>query len=181
MNKLPISVFAVTFALLSVSCNQNENKTEQEEVEISENETVPEPMQAPEIAFNDQDHSALWTDYLDLKTALVETNADNAKIAANQLSADLEKLDNESLKTLATTISNSQDIEEQRKAFSELSASMENVLKTSMSDGQIYKQFCPMAFDNKGGYWLSDSEEIRNPYFGSKMLKCGKVTETIEK
>ncbi|MFT4674108.1 MAG: hypothetical protein ACI9R6_001009, partial [Saprospiraceae bacterium] len=30
-------------------------------------------------------------------------------------------------------------------------------------------------FNNTGGYWLSNSKEIRNPYFGSKMLKCGRI------
>jgi len=39
--------------------------------------------------------------------------------------------------------------------------------------------FCPMAFDNAGAYWLSDTNAIANPYFGHKMLKCGKVTDQI--
>jgi len=43
----------------------------------------------------------------------------------------------------------------------------------------VYKQYCPMAFDGKGAFWLSSSEEIRNPYYGDKMLKCGRVEETI--
>lgn len=37
-----------------------------------------------------------------------------------------------------------------------------------------------MVFNNKGGYWLSTEEEILNPYYGDKMLHCGKVTETIK-
>ena len=42
-------------------------------------------------------------------------------------------------------------------------------------DPNLYLSFCPMAFGNKGGYWLQDSKEIKNPYFGSKMLKCGEI------
>ena len=38
-----------------------------------------------------------------------------------------------------------------------------------------------MANDDKGGYWLSIEKEIKNPYFGSKMLKCGEVKGTITK
>jgi Cu(I)/Ag(I) efflux system membrane fusion protein len=38
---------------------------------------------------------------------------------------------------------------------------------------------CPMAFDNKGAYWLQDSQDLRNPYFGAAMLKCGTVEEVI--
>ncbi|MFT5970040.1 MAG: Cu(I)/Ag(I) efflux system membrane fusion protein, partial [Flavobacteriales bacterium] len=41
----------------------------------------------------------------------------------------------------------------------------------------LYLQFCPMANSNKGGYWLSQEKEVKNPYFGLNMLKCG----TIEK
>jgi len=37
-----------------------------------------------------------------------------------------------------------------------------------------------MADDNKGGYWLSTEKKIKNPYFGSKMIKCGKVKEIIK-
>jgi Cu(I)/Ag(I) efflux system membrane fusion protein len=44
----------------------------------------------------------------------------------------------------------------------------------------IYIQHCPMADSNKGADWLSKEKEIRNPYFGASMLKCGEVTKTIE-
>jgi hypothetical protein len=43
----------------------------------------------------------------------------------------------------------------------------------------LYKQFCPMYDNGNGGYWLSLSKDIENPLFGSKMLKCGSVKETI--
>jgi hypothetical protein len=42
----------------------------------------------------------------------------------------------------------------------------------------LYEQFCPMY--DKGSAWLSSSNEVRNPYYGSKMLKCGKVQKTIQ-
>jgi len=44
----------------------------------------------------------------------------------------------------------------------------------------VYLQFCPMANGGKGASWLSKDEEIRNPYFGSRMLKCGRIKETIK-
>jgi Cu(I)/Ag(I) efflux system membrane fusion protein len=43
------------------------------------------------------------------------------------------------------------------------------------SNQPLYLVFCPMAFDNKGAFWISADKEIRNPYFGDKMLKCGEV------
>ena len=66
-----------------------------------------------------------------------------------------------------------------RRQFGEVS----NILKEIFGeyeykeDSKIYLTFCPMAFDNKGGYWLQDSEEIKNPYFGAKMLKCGEIKD----
>jgi len=44
----------------------------------------------------------------------------------------------------------------------------------------IYVQYCPMAFGNKGADWLAKEEEIRNPYFGDKMMKCGLVKRELE-
>lgn len=38
--------------------------------------------------------------------------------------------------------------------------------------------FCPMAFGNKGAYWIQKKKAISNPYFGQKMLKCGEIRET---
>jgi len=44
-------------------------------------------------------------------------------------------------------------------------------------DGELYKQYCPM-YDG-GSNWISDSEEIANPFYGSQMLKCGETVETL--
>jgi Cu(I)/Ag(I) efflux system membrane fusion protein len=37
-----------------------------------------------------------------------------------------------------------------------------------------------MAFNNKGAYWLSNEREIKNPYFGSEMLECGSVEDSLD-
>jgi len=33
---------------------------------------------------------------------------------------------------------------------------------------------------DKGAMWLSETTEIRNPYFGGKMLECGVVKKVIK-
>ncbi|RME02870.1 MAG: DUF3347 domain-containing protein [Planctomycetota bacterium] len=43
----------------------------------------------------------------------------------------------------------------------------------------IYKAFCPMAFKNKGGYWLQIQKEIQNAYMGTEMLTCGSIKNTF--
>ena len=74
-----------------------------------------------------------------------------------------------------------QDIEVQRSAFSILSDNLYKGIK-AFGTGSVatYYQFCPMAFNDKGGYWLSEEETIRNPYFGDKMLRCGSVKEVLK-
>ena len=57
---------------------------------------------------------------------------------------------------------------------------MTNLVEANIATGKLYYQYCPMAFNNKGAYWLSNEEAIRNPYFGDKMLKCGLVERDIE-
>jgi phosphoribosylaminoimidazole carboxylase (NCAIR synthetase) len=74
----------------------------------------------------------------------------------------------------------STDIKNQRAIFERISAAMEvEIAKQTITSGTIYKQYCPMAFDGKGGYWLSNSKEVRNPYYGDKMLKCGTIDKEL--
>jgi len=34
-----------------------------------------------------------------------------------------------------------------------------------------------MAGDGKGAIWISETKEIKNPYYGKKMLSCGSMKE----
>lgn len=114
--------------------------------------------------------------YLVLKDALVETDAARAAKAAVNLAEASEG----ELKDKATQIANSTDVETQRATFEEVSKLIYAQMKAENSSGQtLYKQYCPMAFNDKGAFWLSSEKEIMNPYFGDKMLHCGKVEETL--
>ena len=76
---------------------------------------------------------------------------------------------------------NAGKIEHQREHFIMMSKDMTDLVKTFGNGGQtLYKDFCPMANDGKGAIWLSEVEEIKNPYLGSKMPDCGTVKETIK-
>jgi len=74
---------------------------------------------------------------------------------------------------------------EQRKHFIQLSDNMIGLVKTfeAPETGQgssLYVQFCPMANDDKGAFWLSKEDKVKNPYYGDMMLNCGEVREEIE-
>ena len=87
----------------------------------------------------------------------------------------------EILKENLEKIMNNHDIKIQRKAFALFNAAFYKSIKQfGLSDVITYYQYCPMAIDDKGAYWLSEIKEISNPYFGDKMLRCGETRETLE-
>ena len=85
----------------------------------------------------------------------------------------------EDLKKDAQAISDTNEISLQRQHFSSLSKSIYEVMKISKQKTPTYYQHCPMANDGKGANWLSKEKEVKNPYYGSMMLSCGKVIETL--
>lgn len=128
------------------------------------------------------------TAYLPLKDALVKTDAQTAqkqalalaeaaKSAASDIVISVQVLE---IETAATTLSQTEDVEKQRLAFSAISHAAYNIVKmTGVMKGKLFQQFCPMAFEDKGDFWLSGEKQVMNPYFGDKMLHCGKVMEAL--
>jgi Cu(I)/Ag(I) efflux system membrane fusion protein len=158
-------------------------------------ETQPtDPRFQVESRFQEQ-LSATFDEYLKLKDAFVASDAGAARRAASQARAVLASVDGNLLSGAALNdwnayragmeralddIASEDDLENQRQLFSDLTESMYESVKAFGLGGEIaFYEYCPMAFDNEGGYWLSDSETIRNPYFGDKMLTCGSVQEKL--
>ena len=147
------------------------------------------------LTFKEQLFSLAST-YLSLKDALVATNSEKVKEATNQILDELDKVDmslvkgdahnywmeqQSAIKAHSEQIATSDDIEEQRKQFDFLSQALIKSVKVfGIGEATLYVQHCPMANDNEGADWLSSEEEIRNPYFGDKMLTCGLVKTTID-
>jgi len=136
--------------------------------------------------------------YLAIKDALVNDDAAKAKTGAKAMQAAIGKVnmklltDNDHhmewmktakmLKKPLDDLSGESDIEKQRALFSKIGNDLTNavqVLGADMDGKELYLEFCPMANDNAGGYWLSLEKKIQNPYYGQKMLKCGEVKETL--
>ncbi|TVR79684.1 MAG: DUF3347 domain-containing protein [Chitinophagaceae bacterium] len=131
--------------------------------------------------------------YFDLKDGLVRSDAAEAKAGANALKAHLAVTEitvkgheshirgivseiGEHLEQISLT----EDLEVQRKHFETVSDQLYALIQVTGTSGKtVYRQYCPMAFDDKGAYWLSAEEEIRNPYFGDAMLTCGSVEEKM--
>ena len=132
-------------------------------------------------------------DYMALKDALVETDEKAAAEAGKKLETTLKsfKLDsysaeqqNELQQLVASAIEHSEkivnsDMEEQRAHFQKLNDDVTNMVAITGTENTLYQQFCPMYAGDTGGAWLSTEKNIRNPYFGSKMMKCGVVQREI--
>lgn len=133
--------------------------------------------------------------YVNLKGALVQSDAVSTKKYAQVLEREIAKVDMKLLKStsahknwmdvqkvLVKTTNNilkSNTIKIQRTQFISLSANMIKAVQIFGINKKIYNQFCPMANNDKGANWLSFEENIKNPYFGDAMLTCGNVEEII--
>ena len=136
-----------------------------------------------------------YRDYIKMKNSFVDTDPDKVNEHANQLQNSLEDIDMsllegeahmqwmdylEILKKDLNTIAESSDIEVQREAFITFNPAFYKVVKAfGLVDIQAYYQYCPMANDDNGAYWISEQKEIRNPYFGDEMMECGESKDTI--
>jgi len=193
--KLNTLLFAMV-AFLAVSCGQpkdgnespeatenHEKDHEHQDGDSHEHATDNDNGAMAAISVSDEQTSGILKAYLEMKDALVKSSAEVAKNAAEEIknilngNADSKLLNG--ILTDADNIIEADEVEQIREHFDGMSQSVYELIKTNNPDKTVYKQFCPMAFDNQGAFWLSSEEEIRNPYFGDKMLKCGKVQETV--
>tara|TARA_R110002049_G_scaffold116099_1_gene268404 strand:+ start:1109 stop:2989 length:1881 start_codon:yes stop_codon:yes gene_type:complete len=135
--------------------------------------------------------------YIKLKDAFVGDDSSAASASAKTLLSAMKKVDmkqltdheahnhwmtiSKEISGSATAISEISDIEKQRSHFKHLSAHLSKGVKLFGVNQIVYEQFCPMADNNAGAYWLSLNEPIKNPYLGAKMLTCGDVKTVIVK
>lgn len=158
--------------------------SEEQSVEINSPEEVKaaekQAADMADVSFIDGMTGKVFHNYLQVKMSLVNSDADGAKIAAANM-AEAFGEEQAELRQLAKQMAETGELETQRELFSQFTTKVEPLFKGAVSEGEIYKQYCPMAFNNQGAYWFADVKEIRNPYFGDRMLKCGRVEETITK
>ena len=166
MKNVKMVLMAMIIGLSTLSCQ-------------TENEKNEAKLESNDILANNQ---KILQSYLKLKDALVETNGEKANSMAKELINLLNSEDEliQKIKTDANKIAETADVNQQREYFNGLSDNVYTLLKSaSANDNAIYRQYCPMAFDNKGAYWLSAEQEVNNPYFGDQMLHCGTVKEEL--
>lgn len=140
--------------------------------------------------------TAVYNAYLEMKNAFVNSDAASVSSKSAMVKSAIDKTDMallsgdahmlwmdhlEKLVSMLGIIEQSDDIEEQRHQFALFNTVFYSTVKSFRLSGQVaYYQYCPMAENDSGAFWLSETEEIRNPYFGDMMLKCGENREIIK-
>lgn len=178
MNKIKIFVPALSLLFVFAACNQAEQQGQ--ETTQSDSINVSKPV---EIELTDAGIDLAYDQYLKLKDVLVLSDSLQTQTAAKELAGSLTKISgSENTAKLASDIANESSLSKQRILFTSLSNELINLFKKAkITSGSMFVQYCPMANEGEGGYWLASETEIRNPYFGDEMLNCGEVKETIEK
>lgn len=183
---------SITIAFMA--CSNNENSKESKMVNkdtSSQSVSTNSIEQTKSGTIND-----VVSGYLGLKNALTNDNANEAASAAKGINESLTKVNESALNADQKKIyddvkddikehaqhiaDNSSRIDHQRERFDLLSRDMIDLVKATGSSQTLYRDFCPMYNNKKGAYWLSETKEIKNPYYGKEMPKCGEVKEEIK-
>jgi hypothetical protein len=205
MKKIVSGISAITVLILA-ACN-NSNTTQQETAGNGTDSGSHEKVDSSAIAevnhnFTNVDPGlatslkAVVEHYLHIKNALIDDDGSEAASGAKAMGQALDKIDKslftaeqkkaydnieEDLKEHAEHISsNSGKIEHQRSHFAMMSEDTYSLVKAFSGGKELYHDHCPMANDSKGAMWLSETKEVKNPYFAGKMNECVEVKEVIK-
>jgi hypothetical protein len=195
ISKLSILVLMIAFA----SCKETktENGTETNTVENNDNAATSEEVKVEKAALTafSSTVDGIVDDYLLLKSALVKDDSKEAASAGEALyttfnTANTASIDAKLIKEYSDIVDdakehaehigdNSGKIDHQREHFALLSKDMNDLIKIFGTNKKLYQEYCPMYDQGKSGYWISDSKEIKNPYYGAEMLSCGRVEKEM--
>jgi hypothetical protein len=202
MKKITFSLLAAV-SIIVYACNDGHSTHNEKEAAKTEQPAAEEkPVKQVKASFTNVDAGVaaymkqLTGDYLAIKNALTNGKAGEAADASKNMETAIKGFDKslltaeqkkvydaneDDLKEHAEHMAkNAGDIEHQREHFSMMSEDMYALVKAFGGGKTLYHDHCPMAKENKGAMWLSESKAIRNPYFGDKMIECGSVEEEIQ-
>lgn len=208
MKKIFFSVVAIN-TILFTACNSGRNKNEGHDMNNLNKDTtqhatitVDKEVKAVAVVYTNVDAKAaasikeIIDHYLHTKNALANDNGSQAASGANAMEKAISRLDKSLLTSEQKTAydknedelkehvehiaKNGDKIEHQRSHFVMMSEVVYELVRDFGAGRPMYHDHCPMARDNQGAMWLSEIKEIKNPYFGAKMPKCGTVEEVIK-
>lgn len=169
-----------TILIFISACNNNPNASDDGQIAVVNDSTISKH-EIPEFSgtIDSARLKNILTHYFTIKNALIDGNAraasETGKVAFELMPSETDPVlrhISENFKHIGET----EEIKMQRQFFYPLSEYMYAVtIKIKPDSTKLYKQYCPMAFNDTGAWWISDEEEVVNPYFGEEMLHCGMV------
>ncbi len=195
------SILIVSAAIALISCTgNNTSKDDQVETDASatDNTTTDKEVKLIKANFTSMDPGvsayikSLLQNYFGIKNALIEGDSKKAASASKSIYNAMKGFEKslltteqkkaydpieDNLKEHADQIAKSK-IEEQRQHFAAMSKDMYAIVNAFGAGMTLYHDHCPMY--NNGSMWLSETKDIRNPYYGEKMKTCGSVEEMFQ-
>lgn len=160
----------------------------------SSTKTEPPVVNVKTVAQSKVSIEAIVASYLRLKNALVKDDGNAAASAGKALYAsfnnvniaaldekvkkDFSEIADDSKEHSEHIGANASKIDHQREHFATLSKDVNDLIKMFGASQKLYQDFCPMYNDGKGAIWISETKEIKNPFYGSQMLSCGSLKKT---
>ncbi|GAA4340786.1 hypothetical protein GCM10023184_38700 [Flaviaesturariibacter amylovorans] len=126
---------------------------------------------------------AIYPHYLEAEEALVQGDVASARLSASTIEAGARAYPGGGqLASAANRMLNAASLSAQRQAFAALSEELiRHVEAAGVAGAPLFVAYCPMARDGAGAAWLTSMPVVRNPYYGSEMLTCGEIQDTIGK
>jgi major membrane immunogen (membrane-anchored lipoprotein) len=210
MKKKFFSIVAISAFIISACNNSgSKNETEKHDMnsmnkDSTQHATVNDDkeVKAVSITYTNVDAKAaasikeIVDHYLHIKNALANDNGNEAAMGAKAMEGAFSKLDKSLLTADQKKVydeieddltehaeyigKNGDKVSHERERFSMMSEDVYDLVKSFGSGRTLYHDHCPMYNDNKGAMWLSETKEVKNPYFGGKMPTCGTVEELIK-
>ena len=207
MKKIFFSILGIS-AIFFVACSSGGDKNNQEgqdnNKDTAQHSTLSDykDVKVVPVTYTNVDGKAavsinnIVDHYLQIKNALANDNGTEAAAGAKAMNDVVRKLDKSLLTSEQKKIydaieadlkehadhigKNGNNIKHQRSYFSMMSQDIYDLAKAFGGGRALYHDHCPMYDENKGAMWLSESIEIKNPYYGAEMLTCGRVEEIIK-
>jgi hypothetical protein len=177
-------IFAITTMVIGLFSFAKGHNVTNKSIEFYETTTIQTSISTIDIV----------SGYLKIKNALVksdskttaqyatvmETTLNNFNVSQLNASQRTQfvKSSEETKKHIKVIASNNGKLDKQRKAFQQLSNTISELVTVFGTSQKLYQDFCPMY--EGGSIWLSETKEIKNPYYGIQMLTCGKIKEVTE-
>ena len=196
--KVTTAILAIAFiGFTAMSCKDSKKEVSNDEMHSEmnhDNSDGHHDGEEKEMAMSDDQNGSsenILKDYFNLKDALVADDESKGKELGAVLvkslgNLDVSKYTDDQKSELNDIIVDATEhaehisespMEHQREHFKILSKDVTDMVAITGTENTLYEQFCPMY--DKGSAWLSMSKDVKNPYYGSKMLTCGKVQKEI--